>query len=87
MNQSMTKLYSQDGTGRDSYIFFDNGGFYPGNMKLQQKPNLSKCNVMHIFRGLWHILTTKDKLQTRKKTILFLGWNWQRHLCHSKCVR
>ena len=51
MNQSMTKLYSQDGTGRDSYIFFDNGGFYPGNIKLQQKPNLSKCNVMHIFKG------------------------------------
>ncbi|CAK82346.1 unnamed protein product (macronuclear) [Paramecium tetraurelia] len=38
MNQSMAKLYSQDGTGRDSYIFCDNGGFYPGNFKLQKTP-------------------------------------------------
>lgn len=34
MNNSMAKLYSQDGTGRDSYIFNDNGGFYPENAKL-----------------------------------------------------
>ncbi|CAD8163670.1 unnamed protein product [Paramecium octaurelia] len=38
MNQSMAKLYSQDGTGRDSYIFYDNGGFYPGDFKLQKTP-------------------------------------------------
>jgi hypothetical protein len=81
MNQSMTKLYPQDGTGRDSYIFFDNGGFYPGNTKLQQKPNLSKCKLPIHPRGLWYLLTSKDKLQTRKKIILFLRWNWKRHLC------
>ena len=30
----MPKLYNQNGTGRDSYIFSNNGGFYPPLEKL-----------------------------------------------------
>ncbi|CAD8170030.1 unnamed protein product [Paramecium octaurelia] len=34
MTHQMTKLYTQDGTGRDSYIFFNNGGFYPAQSRF-----------------------------------------------------
>ena len=34
-NGSKKQFYGTDGTGRDSYIHRDNGGFYPRNVPCQ----------------------------------------------------
>jgi hypothetical protein len=61
MNQTQTsthyktQFYGGDGTGRDQYIFGDNGGFCPPN-----KP----CKIEELGKG--YILTAKISYHFRK---------------------
>lgn len=47
MTHFMPKLYTQDGTGRDSYIFFNNGGFYPPQSRFLFNKMSESCNILN----------------------------------------
>lgn len=81
--KKMAKLYNQDGSGRDSYIFFNNGGFYPPEKRLFSKSPEINCMLLPHLRGIRLACPPEIRFSALQTLVLLLRWNRKGYL---RCV-